>query len=56
MGNDPFVLIVEADGKIALGSIELVGATYRDFVSSVLDALVGWPKELLAVTVAAGMS
>lgn len=30
---------VEADGTIARGSIELVSATYRDFVSSVLDAL-----------------
>ena len=30
---------VEADGTIDTGSIELVSANYRDFVSSVLDAL-----------------
>ena len=30
---------VDAEGKIALESLELVRATYRDFVSSVLDAL-----------------
>lgn len=30
---------VEADGKIAPESLELVRATYRDFVSSVLNAL-----------------
>jgi TonB family protein len=30
---------VESDGTIAAGSIELVSATYRDFVTSVLDAL-----------------
>jgi len=30
---------VESDGTIAAESIELVSATYRDFVTSVLDAL-----------------
>jgi TonB family protein len=34
-----FAFTVDADGNIAAESIELVSANYRDFVTSVLDAL-----------------